>query len=154
VILAMTQLGALASAQNQTTAIGSNSIPFLSGALLKLVNNASVTLNGSTLWGSVSPFIGGYSGYADATLTWNAPTVNAANTVESVSGDATFRPTGSASVCNAAGIVITDSGSTSVFYAAPFDQIPIVLSTPLQQLQITLRFSPANPNGSIVQVLY
>jgi hypothetical protein len=131
----------LASAATQG---GSPSIPFMDGALLKLINSSSVTLNAGTQWGSVSPYIGGYAGYTDETITWTPPYTPSAGGVGVLSSLATFRPTGSASgTVNGYGLVLTDSGSSSVMAAGPFDVSPLPFNGTLDQLVCNLIFNPS-----------
>lgn len=133
------------------TSIGTSSHPFLAGALLELVNTPSITLNGATVLSSVSPFFGGYTGYSDETITWQAPSVNAAGGVEVLAEPTIFRPTDSVSPQNMYGIVITDAAKTNLLFAAPFDVQPLPMQSALNTIQVTLQWQPKT--GGIAAVV-
>ena len=69
----------------------------------------------------VSPLFGGYDGYADASVTWNLPSVNSAGVVEVVGSVKIFRPTDSSNPQTMYGVVMKDSASINLLGAAPFD---------------------------------
>ncbi len=146
-----TNAGLLALATD-CTKIGTSSVPFCANALLKLVNNSIVTLNGGTTWGSVSATIGGYDGYADDTITWQAPSTPDAGGVVALSNTSIFRPTDATYPQQMFGMVLTDPGSASVLFAGPFDDPPIPLQNNLDVLQVTLQFNAAVP-GLIVDYI-
>lgn len=140
--LVPTTLGLVAVAQG-CSSIGTSTAPFLAGAKLKLINSSTVTLNQSTVWGSVSAYIGGYTGYADGSLSFSAPYTPDAGGVAVVSNPTTFRPTDSADPQNMYGAVVTDSASTEVLFAGLFDAPPIPMAGPLNVLDMTVIFNPA-----------
>ncbi len=133
------------------TSIGTSTHPFLAGAHLKLVNSESVTLDSGTQWGSVSAFIGGYTGYADETITWQPPSLNATGGVEVLAEPTIFRPTDSASPQNIYGMVITDAADANVLFAAPFDAPPLPMASALNTIQMTLQWQPRT--GGVVAVV-
>ena len=92
--LFMTAAGQTAQVLNMTST--GTPTTSLSGALLKLINNSTVTLNNTTTWGSVSAFVGGYTGYADDTITWNYPSTPLSGGIVAESNQLLFRPTGTA----------------------------------------------------------
>ena len=151
-LLSMTQMGAL-RVGTVSTASGNQSAFALNAALVKLVNTPTVTLSGATLWSSVSAFIGGHPGYTDETVTFSAPIVNQAGVVEAWSNNMSWTDTASTSPQNYSGIVVTDSGSASVLFAAPFDNPPIVFNSALSAMDLIIRYNPLSPNASIVQVV-
>ena len=152
-LLAMTQQGAIwvgaGNTNSSTVATGS-----LKGCLLKLVNNSSIPLNSNTKWGDVSAFIGGNPGYGDGTITWTGPFLAAAGNIEYWSNLVGFSDTASTSPQNYSGIVVTDPGTASVYFAAPFDNPPIVFNSSLSAADVLIRYNPAFPNSSIVEVTY
>ena len=152
-LLAMTQLGAQLVGAAVTAATAGSASVNLSGTLCKLVNSSTVTLNSGTQWGSVSPFIGGHPGYADGTITFNAPVLSAAGVIECWSNTLTWTDSSSSVTENYAGLVITDPGSSSVYFAAPFDNPPIVFNSTLSRLEAVIRYNPAFPNQSLVTVV-
>lgn len=147
-ILQPTNLLLLALAADDTGST-SSSAGALSAARLKLINSNTPTLNGGTNWGSVSPWIGGYDGYGDGTMTWTPPFLPQGGGVGVISNETTFRPTDSSFSVSGWGLVLTDPGSSSVYAAGPFDDPPIGLATPLNQLQCTLIFNPATASFQV-----
>jgi hypothetical protein len=151
-MFAMTQQGAILAGSGAT---GSSSVSagYLFEAKLKLINSSSITLNPSTTWGSVSASIGGYDGYADGSLTFGAPSQADAGNIEVVSNLTIFRPTDSTNPQSMWGAVITDLGSSSVLFAAPFDDPPLPMNSALDQIQMSIRYNPAQPGTSLASVL-
>lgn len=135
-----------------STLLGTSSVPFMNGAKLKLINSSTVTLNSSTTWGSCSANISGFAGYADGSMSFTAPYTPDAGGIASASNVAVFRPTGSDTTQQGWGLILTDSGSSSVMFAAPFDDPPIPFTSALDQLQVTLVFNPASPGMTPVLV--
>lgn len=115
----------------------------MNGMKLKLINSPTVTLNGSTQWGSVSAFVGGFGGYTDGSPTFTAAYLPDSGGVASDSGLIVFEATGSTSPQNGYGLVLTDSGSTSVLFAGPFDAPPIPFSANLDKASVLMTFNPA-----------
>jgi hypothetical protein len=143
--LTMTQMGLIEVAEG-CTSIGTSTVPFLANSRLKLVNNSTVTLNNGTSWGSVSAFIGGYTGYGDGTMTFTAPYTPGSGGVAAISNTAIFRPTDAVTPQNMWGAVLTDSGSTSVFAAGRFDAPPLPMTNALDQIEMSIVFNPATSN--------
>ena len=133
------------------TSIGTSTAPFMANALLQLVNTASITLNGSTALSSVSPFFGGYDGYAAETITWQPPSVNSGGGVEVLALPAIFRPTDSTAPQNMWGAVITDKAGVNLLFAMPFDAPPLPMTSNLNTISIFLQWQP-HTLGAVVVV--
>lgn len=133
----------LLDSASATTTPGTPSVPFMSTALLCLVNSNTVTLNGSTPIASVLPITGGYAGYSNDTIGWNLPSVNSAGAVEVIGSPKTFRPTDSTAPQTIYGAYIMDSGSTTLLAAAPFDgNIGIPMQSALNSITLVLSYQP------------
>jgi hypothetical protein len=134
-----------------STTIGSTTAGALAHALVNLVNSNTVTLNGSTPLGSVSPLFGGYDGYAADTISWQAPGVNVSGAVEVVGIISPFRPTDSTNPQNMYGVVVTDQAGANLLFAAPFDQVPLPMQSPLNTITLTFSYQPQT-NSIVVTV--
>lgn len=143
----------LLDSASATCTSGTSSAPFMSGALIDLVNSNSITLNGATTLGSVSPLFGGYDGYADASVTWNLPSVNSAGVVEVVGSVKIFRPTDSSNPQTMYGVVMKDSSSINLLGAAPFDgNVGIPMQSALNTITLVLSYQPATASVVVTVV--
>jgi hypothetical protein len=133
------------------TATGSSSVGTLYGAHVDLIGSNSVGLGRDVSWGSVSAALSSYPGYAQASLTWNLPSLAMAGGVEVVSDAAEYRPTGSDSLSVAYGLILRQTGNdTTVLMAGTFDA-PIPMGSSLDYLQLNVRYSPVT--GGSAQIL-
>lgn len=87
-----------------------------------------------------------YDGYANQAVVWGTPVVNQAQIVEVVATALVFTPTGSVTPNSIYNAWITDSGATHLYYAGTLDAAPVGLSSPLNQLELTVRYRPAVPS--------
>ncbi len=92
-----------------------------------------------------------YTGYAQGTIVWQAPSVADDGTVEVVGTCAVFRPTDAVVPNNAWGLYIQDTTATYLYYLGQFDQAPLPMSSALQSITVTIRYRPAT--NSIVVVV-
>ena len=125
-----------------STTIGSTTAGALAHAMVQLVNSNSITLNGGTPLGSVSPLFGGYDGYSADSISWQAPGVNVSGAVEVIGIVSPFRPTDSTSPQNMYGVVITDQLGLNLLFAAPFDAPPLPMQSAYNTITLTLSYQP------------
>ena len=133
------------------TTIGSTTAGSLAHAVVQLVNSNSITLNGATPLGSVSPLFGGDDGYGADSIAWQAPGLNVSGAVEVIGIIAPFRPTDSTSPQNMYGVVVTDQAGANLLFAAPFDQAPLPMQSSLNTITLVFSYQPIT-NSIVVTV--
>jgi hypothetical protein len=133
------------------TTIGTSSYGAIAHLSVQLVNSNSITLNGSTPLGSVSPLFGGYDGYSSESVTWQPPGVNVSGAVEVIGTIPTFRPSDATNPQNMYGVVVTDQAGANLLFAAPFDQVPLPMQSSLNSITLTFSYQPIT-NSVVVTV--
>jgi len=92
-----------------------------------------------------------YTGYAQESVVWSAPTVADDGTVEVIGIVGEFRPTGTAVTNAIYGVLLVDTTSLILYGAARFDAPPLPMSSPLDAIIVTLRVR-ITPGGVVVTV--
>lgn len=82
-----------------------------------------------------------FAGYGADTITWGAPTRSDDGFIESIGTMPAFRPTDSVTPNNIWGLYVWDRADNLIF-AGPFDNAPLPMASPLDQITQTLRYRP------------
>jgi hypothetical protein len=115
---------------------------YLTGAKLHLTL-AAVDINPGTTLAALHAEEATYATYLAQVLLWDVPTVSSDGTVESVATPLVFRPTDNVTPNQIYAVYITDGASAILYFAKQLDEAPVPMTSPLDQMVITVRFRPA-----------
>lgn len=83
-----------------------------------------------------------YTGHTEPTITWADPTLSSDGVVEVLGTMTIFQPTGTTITNGIYGLFITDTAVAVLLFAGQFDNVPISMESPLDKLQVTIRYRP------------
>jgi hypothetical protein len=139
-----TQDHALDLAQDALTAVTGS----LTGSLVALVKN-NITLDANTTMADITANEADYNTYAQAAITWLAPSIADDGQVEVVGTVPEFRPTDALAPNNIYGASIINAGAIKTYFNAAFDGAPLPMNTVLDSLILTVRWRPQSQMLSV-----
>lgn len=83
-----------------------------------------------------------FTGYAEQAVTWSAPTIGTDGLMEAVGTVPEFRPTDAVTPNSIYGAYLVD-GDDSLAAVGRFDDAPVAMGSPLNKIELTVRFIPA-----------
>jgi len=92
-----------------------------------------------------------YNTYAAQVLVFGVATVNQAGQVEVLAAPLTFVPTDGVTPNNIWNLWITNNANTVLLFAGQLDTAPVALNSPLNSLELTVRYRPAT-NTFVVEI--
>lgn len=115
----------------------------LYGAKVRLFQ-VDVPLDRSTTLATLNSDSATFTGYAEKTITWNAPSRAVDGSIEVVGALSEWRPTDAVTPNNLFGAYVVNAAGELVL-AGRFDDAPIPMADALDSLLLTIRWRPTTP---------
>lgn len=117
-----------------------------------LMKMPPIAITPSTVVGDLTAKIADYEGYAQGTVTWDDPSLDANGAVEVVGTAIVYRPTGDATPNQIWGAFCRASVGGALLFAGSIDGAPIPMNTELNQLQVQIVYKPATGTYTITVI--
>jgi hypothetical protein len=91
-----------------------------------------------------------YTGHADKSITWLAPSVGDDGVVEVIGTVAEFRPTDAVIPNTVFGALVINTGGTAVYMGGRFEGGPLPMESALDSIVLTVRFRPSDQSLAVV----
>lgn len=91
-----------------------------------------------------------YTGHADKSITWLAPSVGDDGVVEVIGTVPEFRPTDAVLPNTVYGAIVINTGATEVYMGGRFTDGPLPMESALDAILLTVRFRPSDQSLAVV----